>query len=447
MMQRIIIASMVSMLCITPLMHAQTVAELKKEADTAAEREEFDRAIPLYMQCVAADHSDIRSSFNGALCMLKVGRIDEAIAIFDDLSLRVHNSESLRYNMAYAYKTAGNLDTAIAIYEELLTKNPDYDAAQLGLGFAYLQNGDFIHGWPQHSKSLIRMGKNGDQLRELLRTNSIADNTILLHYEGGLGDTIMFIRYAERIKQLGGTTLCMVQKQLVPLLAQCPYIDILVPYTAAFVQPHAARASLMSMPAIFEDTEETFPLSIPYIFPDAALVKEWQTRIAQYPGIKIGLCWQADVFNDSSRLPIARRGIPLKALEPILHTPHCTFFSLQRFDGTEQLKELDPACSIIEFPDLDTEHGCFMDTAALIKNLDLVIAIDSAVAHLAGALGVPTLLLLPYVPDWRWLHNRTDSPWYPQHLIFKQPAPFDWDPVVAAVATYLEAFHPLKKDC
>lgn len=418
---------------------------LKSEADRYAAEEQFATAIHWYAECMKANPNDINSCFNCAICLLKIGRIDEAIALFEQLCLRLENPESVRYNIAYAYKTAGNLDTAITLYEALLAKNPLYEAAELALGFAYIQNGDFVRGWPQHSKSLKRRGKNGEQLRALLSAQQLAGKTVLLHYEGGLGDTLMFIRYAERIKQLGGSTLCMVQEQLIPLLSRVPYIDRLIPYATSCSYHYDAYASLMSMPAIVNDTEETFPATIPYLFADPQLVEQWRVRLASYSGIKIGICWQSDVFNDSSRIPIARRGIPLTELEPLLRNPDYTFFSLQRFDGAEQRNELNAEIVLITYPDLDTDHGCFMDTAALIKNLDLVVSIDSAVAHLAGALGMPTLLLLPYATDWRWIIKRTDSPWYPHHRIFKQPAPFDWHSVVAEIDAYLSSFSK-KKD-
>lgn len=432
-----------------PIIAEVTVTELKslqQEADMCADKEDFTRAIELYKQCYTHNYADVHSIFKEAICLLKIGRIDEAIARFESLIPRLQNPGTVRYNIAYAYKIAGKLDTAIKLYEEIVAQKPDDEQANLGLGFAYIQNGDFIHGWPQHSKHLKKVRKNGDQLRELLAQNMIAGKKILLHYEGGLGDTLMFVRYAERLKKLGGIITCMVQEQLIPLLSHCPYIDFIIPYSPQQLAFHDAHASLMSLPAIFGDTEDRFSLAIPYLYPDPELIDLWHNRVASYAGMKIGICWQSDVYNDISRLPIARRGLPLTALEPLLRIPGVTYISLQRHDGTEQIEMLPPDCTLITYQDLDTEHGCFMDTAALMQQLDLVISIDSAVAHLAGGLGVPTFLLLPYNTDWRWIIDRTDSPWYPHHHIFKQPAPFDWHSVVNAVQTYLESVYLLKKD-
>lgn len=427
-----------------PLLCGDTTA-LKKRADVCFNEESFEEAIALYTECYATNNNDLQSLFNSALCLLKIGKFADAIFIFEKLIPRVQDPTTLKYNTAYAYKADGKLDTAINLLEMLIKEKPDHDDAHLALGFAYIQKGDFERGWKQHSRYLKKANKNGDTLRELLRTHALVGKKIVLHYEGGLGDTLLFIRYAERIKMLGAEVTCLVQKPLIKILERCPYIDHLQPYELP-LPPYDALATLMSLPAIFEDTEDTFPVSIPYLYPDPALIKIWQKTIATYDGIKIGITWQSDVHNDVSRLPIARRGIPLTLFEPLLKDSRFTFFSLQCFEGIEQIKELSPDCRLITYQDFDLSHGAFMDTAALIANLDLVIAVDSAVANISGALGIPTLLLLPYVTDWRWIAGRTDSPWYPMHHIFKQPAPFDWLNVVTEVTAFLESYYNSKKE-
>ncbi len=422
----------------TEYAHADDINMLNQKANIAAEQEFFEEAIALYTECYSMNFHDVQSMFSAAICLLKIGRITESITLLNSICSLVKNPLPIRYNIAYAYKTAGMIDTAIALYRDIIAQNPEYEDAHLGLGFAYLQNGDFVNGWHQHSRYLKKAGKNSDELRALLHNNDLVNKKILLAYEGGLGDTLLFIRYVERIKNLGAQTICLVQKPLIPLLSRCPYIDRLLPYQHP-VPEHDARATLMSLPAIFEDTEDRFTVSIPYLYPDQALVNTWKERLAQYDTIKIGITWQSDVHNDVSRLPIARRGIPLALFEPLLKDERFTFFSLQCFEGTEQIAHLSPDCRLVTYADLDTKHGCFMDTAAIIQNLDLVIAVDSAVANISGALGIPTILLLPYVTDWRWIANRKDSPWYPEHIIFKQPQPFDWESTVHEVGTYLES--------
>lgn len=302
--------------------------------------------------------------------------------------------------------------------------------------------------------------KDSAELRALINNDALCGKTILLSFEGGLGDTLQFIRYAQTLKKAGATIIVRVQKPLHPLLARCPYIDQLL-HTSDPIPNHHARTTLMSLPAILNCNASDLITTVPYIFLDAKLVQYWNEKLHNmsasqlhheiknhtpnqdnqpYPAknINIGICWQADVFNDSSRAPVAHRGIPLKLLATLSTIPGVTLYSLQKKDGLEQLEQLDNLpdyrhITIHTFDELDEKNGPFIDTAAIMENLDLIISVDSAIAHLAGALGRPTWLLLPYVTDWRWLHNRTDSPWYPTMRIFKQPKAFDWESVAQQV--------------
>jgi hypothetical protein len=384
----------------------------------------------------APSHKEVKL-FECAGEHLKEGHIHDAVACYTELlTINPHNIAAL-YNKGYTYKTAGYLDTAIEIYHEVLSMDPSYDNAHLALGFAYLNKGDFVRGWKQHERYLKKSNKNADALRVLLANGTVAGKRILCVHEGGIGDTLMCIRFVAELKKYGAHTICAVQETVVPLLAHCPYIDELYPYTPQR-PPHDAFSTLLSLPAIFTITEETIPRDIPYLFPKPELVEQWCTKLSNTHGLKIGLCWQSDVHNDVSRLPIARRGMPLALWFPLLATPNVHVYSLQRFDGTEQIATIPSGCTLHVDDALDTVNGSFMDSAALISQVDLVITIDSAVAHLAGALGKSVLLLLPYAVDWRWIYGRTDSPWYPSMTIFKQPKPFDWESAVQDVYNYLQ---------
>ena len=325
----------------------------------------------------------------------------------------------------------------------MLAQNNNYNAAHVALGFAYLIKGDFTNGWQEHTWYLKNAKKNADELRALLAADAINGSTILLRPEGGLGDTIHFIRYAQRLKNMGATVIVTAQKPLLPLLSHCPYIDqLLTP--SSLVPKHDASSTLMSMPAVFQDTEQTMPRDFPYIYPDPKLETFWKTKLAKDTHFKIGICWQADVYNDASRLLIARRGVPLKEFYCLKNIPGISLYSLQKKEGLEQLDSLPIDFKINLFDadsetDFDESHGPFMDTAAIMQQLDLIICCDSAVAHLAGALGKPVWLMLPYATDWRWITGRTDSPWYPTMRIFKQPKPFDWQSSAQEVYNELRA--------
>ncbi len=374
-----------------------------------------------------------RASFylQQGVCFLALGQTNNAIAAYTQAIALNQNLTAAEYNIGYAHKIAGNFTDAIPIFQKLIAQNPDYEPARLALGFTYLSAGDFYHGWPAHEWYLKKYHKNGDALRALLASNSVAGKTVILVPEGGLGDTIQFIRYAERLKKLGATVIAHVQPPLIQLLSRCPFIDHVVSAKDPIAE-HDAIATFMTLPAIFYDDEMSFCCTIPYIFPDQALVQYWHTNVSNKNAFKIGICWQASLANDESRLPIGRRGIPLELFAYVASDKNIALYSLQKYDGTEQGNTVP--FPLITFPDsFDQTNGAFMDTAAVMMHLDLIITVDTAIAHLAGALGRPVWLLLPYYADWRWIYGRTDSPWYPTMRIFQQPRPFDWETVMHEV--------------
>jgi tetratricopeptide (TPR) repeat protein len=396
--------------------------------------EQFNDAIACYEEIVMHEADNANAWFNLGHCYLSLGYGEKALAAFDKISYAL----PARYNAAYTHKTMGNLDEAIRRYKKIIQEDPDYEPAHLALGFAYITQGNFELGWKQHERYLKRSGKNGDKLRALLQNDAVSHKIIVLRPEGGLGDTLQFIRYAERLKGMGANIIVACQKPLIPLLSRCLYIDQLIPCEGTAPQ-YDADATLMSLPAIFADDETSVPRNIPYLHADPTLVNYWQQRLAADKNFKIGICWQADVHNDVSRLPIARRGCPLQQFATLHDIRGVSFYSLQKYDGVEQLSTMPTNFELHTFNDLDEHSGPFMDTAALMKNLDLIITVDTAIVHLAGGLGCNVWLLHPYATaDWRWICHRTDSHWYPTLRIFKQQKPFDWDGVMENVKSELQ---------
>lgn len=407
-----------------------------KCAEVYKKLEQFDYALMHAQRAQQQQPNNYNILLLRATTHLSTGEFSQALAIFQQLYHQHPRALSFLYNIGYTLKIAGKLDQAINIYKKVLEKQPDNEAANLALGFALLQKGNFTDGWPQHSKYLKRAHKNGDELRYLLQTNQLAGKTILLTYEGGLGDSIQFIRYAYRLKQHGARVVVRAQKPLVKLFSYCPYIDDVAAYVNR-VPKHDARATLMSLPAIFEDEQKDFTKKIPYFVIPQEIIEYWRPHFAQDNTFKIGICWQASIDNDVSRLPCARRGIPLKLLSSLALLPNVTLYSLQRFDGVDELDDLPPTIMIKLFNQQSFDVEPFVDTAAVMHHLDLIFSVDTAVAHLAGALNRPVCLLLPFVTDWRWIHGQKTTPWYPSMRIFKQPAPFDWQSVVQEVKNYL----------
>ncbi len=401
------------------------------------QNEDFPQAISAFEEIVCNEPYNLSAFFSLGCCYLALGQYNKALTAFDTILAYSPHTLPALYNKAFTYKTMGDLDTAIALYKQVIAIDPDYEPAHLGLGFAYITNGDFENGWKQHERYLKQSGKNGDALRKLLQDNTIAHKTIVLRPEGGLGDTLNFIRYAEILKDMQTNVIVACQKPLIPLLSRCPFIDQLIP-CGAQTPEYNADATLMSLPAIFNDSDQTAPQNIPYLFADPALVTYWQERLAHDTNFKIGICWQADFNNDKpSKLPIARRGVPLQNFASLAAIDGVSLYSLQKYDGTEQLATSNFA--IITFNNLDEYTGPFMDTAAIIKNLDLIITVDTAMVHLAGGLGANVWLLHPYATaDWRWICHRDDSYWYPNLRIFKQQKPFDYDGVIEQVHLALQ---------
>lgn len=401
--------------------------------------ERYTDAITCYQEIICNEPYNIQAMFNLGCCYLALGEGEKAINAFNTVVQLNPEVLSALYNKAFTHKTMGDIDAAIKLYKQIIQTNPEYEPAQLGLGFAYITQGNFELGWEQHKRYLAQSGKNGDALRSLLNSDTVAHKKILLRPEGGLGDTLNFVRYAERLKNMGADVIVACQKPLIPLLSRCTYIDQLISCNTPLPE-YDADANLMSLPAIFNDNDETVPNKIPYLFADPALITHWQKQLATDTNFKVGICWQADVQNDiPSKLPIARRGVPLQSFAPLSTINGVSFYSLQKYDGVEQLATLSADFPLHVFDDIDEKSGPFMDTAALIKNLDLVITVDTAVAHLAGGLGTQVWLLHPYATaDWRWICHRTDSYWYPGLRIFKQQKPFDYDGVMKDVHTALQ---------
>jgi hypothetical protein len=240
----------------------------------------------------------------------------------------------------------------------------------------------------------------------------------LLHAEQGLGDTIQFIRYASIVKQLGAAVIVECQELLLGLLDSCPGIDQLVAQGDA-LPAFDVHAPLLSLPRILKTSLATLPATIPYLVPKPAIVERWRTRLVGIDGFKIGIAWQGNPAFRGDRF----RSLPVRYFAPLTQVPGVRLLSLQKGAGSEQLAAVRDLFGVTELG--DRLHD-FTDTAAVMKNLDLVITSDTAAAHLAGALGVPVWVALSFAADWRWLLDRCDCPWYPTMRLFRQKERGDW---------------------
>ena len=231
------------------------------------------------------------------------------------------------------------------------------------------------------------------------------------------------------LKEQGAQVIVECQKELAGLLASCPGIDRLVAQGSP-VPAFDVQAPLASLPGILHTSLATIPANVPYLFADPGRIERWQHRLSGISGFKIGIAWQGNPAHPLDWV----RSFPLACFEPLAEIPGVCLISLQKGSGSDQLAaEADRFAVTNLGPDLD-ESGAFVDTAAVMKNLDLVITSDTAIAHLAGALGVPVWVALRLVPDWRWLFDRQDSPWYPTMRLFRQTVRGNWPPVFESMA-------------
>jgi hypothetical protein len=259
----------------------------------------------------------------------------------------------------------------------------------------------------------------------------LSGRRILLYTEQGLGDAIQFIRYAAPLRDAGATVLVASQPELVPLFATMDGVAAAVSREQPLPE-YDVHASVMSLPRLLGTTVETVPQNVPYIAANSELAAMWAERLRTYSGFRVGLVWAGSRGHRNDRT----RSMSLDDLAPLTAIPGCQFFSLQIGSGADQIERWRRCGRLV---DLGPEAGTLESCAAAIAKLDLIISIDSAPAHLAGAMGRPVWVLLPYVADWRWLRNGEFTPWYPSMRLFRQGEPGDWQSVVNRVVWELSA--------
>jgi hypothetical protein len=261
------------------------------------------------------------------------------------------------------------------------------------------------------------------------RGDDLAGKRILLHIEQGYGDIIQLVRYVPLVAQRGAKTILECPPALERLMGTLGGADQLVTDYAS-VPPYDLECPLPSLPGVFQTTLETIPANVPYLRADAELSSRWRKRMST-DGLKVGLCWAGKADHQGKRI----RSLSLAALQGLAEVSSAEYFSLQKGDGAVEADSPPKGLRLTDWADELTD---FADTAALIDNLDLVITIDTAVAHLAGAMGKPVWVLLLFDPDWRWLLDRTDSPWYPTMKLFRQPEPGNWQAAIARIVQELK---------
>jgi hypothetical protein len=303
--------------------------------------------------------------------------------------------------------------------------------AQLGEGLVRLALGDYAAGWKKyawrHLSANFSGGKKRPEQPLWLGNWDIAGKTLLLHGEQGLGDTIMFARYVPLVAERGAKVVLAVQRPLTAVMATLKGASV-VRGRGEPVPPFDGFCPLPTLPLAFRTSIETIPAEVPYLSAPADRLAKWQPVLQALSRPRIGLMWAGAMS------PIYRRSIPLRLLMPLFELRQFHFVALQKEVPDEDTPLLE-STGMAAF--LGDRQADLADTAAMIALLDLVITIDTSIAHLAAAMGKPTWVLLPFSTDWRWMLDREDSPWYPSLRLYRQPAPGDWNSVIARVAAGL----------
>jgi tetratricopeptide (TPR) repeat protein len=347
-------------------------------------------------------------------------------------------------NLGLTLVDLGQHAQALRSYEHALTLNPAFAEAHWNESLCLLQMGRLTEGWQKYEwrweRNRIKANKRVFVQPLWLGDAPIEDKTILLHAEQGLGDTLQFCRYAAMVAALGARVMLEVPSELMRLLANLEGVTELIEQGQP-LPPFDYHCPLLSLPLAFKTEVATIPASTPYLFADADASQRWAQRIgSDTPGaLKVGLVWAGGNRPHVAELRKndARRSITLDALRPLLDVAQVQFYSLQKGPAAQQLA-LNPELGgrVIDYTG---ELADFADTAALVASLDLVISVDTAVAHLAGALGKPVWILNRFDTCWRWMLERKDCPWYPGAQLLRQPALGDWPSVILSACDALKA--------
>lgn len=396
----------------------------------------WNEAVEDYDRAIARDPRFAMAHNNRGNALRLLGRPGKALQSCDraiELWPRSPESHNSRGN---ALKDLARLPEAIASYDRAIALSPDYAEAYWNKSLCALLTGDFAQGWELYEWRRKQPGAAefpAYPQPEWSGVESLAGKTLLIRAEQGLGDTIQFCRYALLAREAGAKVVLAVQDVLTRLLAGLgPDIEI-IPLTA---DPPAfdLHIPLMSTPRAFRTDLRSYRAEVPYLHAEPDRIVQWRDRLGT-EGFKVGICWQG---NSRAGIDLGR-SFPLRHFEMLSKIPDVRLIGLQKHDGVEQLRDLPAGLCVENLGEtFDAGPDAFIDTAAVMENLDLVITSDTAIAHLAGALGRPVWVVLQQIPDWRWLLHRADSPWYPTAGLFRQTQRGDWTGVFAEILQALQ---------
>ena len=391
----------------------------------------FDDAIANYKHAIKLKPDNVMAHSNLGTTLQEKGKTEDAVLhcrlaiTLDPDHARLHN------NLGAVLQKQERIDEAITCYDRAIELDPDYAEAHLNRSFALLLTGNFKEGWIENE---WRLRTKAHSLRRFLKQkwdgSPLNGKTILVHAEQGFGDTIHFIRYLPMVKAHGGQVVFECHKSMHRLLRNYVGIDKIIERRAEQDINFDTHIPLLSLPGIFDTTLDSIPSDTPYVTADPGISQLFSLRFGNDYNFKIGIVWTGNSENKKDHI----RSCTLADFNPLLDIQGTTFYSLQKESASV---EADSTLRDMKIINLDNQLKDFADTAAAISNLDLIISVDTAVVHLAGALGKPVWNLLHFAPDWRWLLKRDDSPWYPEMRLFRQTRLNNWTDLFKQVKSAL----------
>jgi len=393
------------------------------------EKGKIDEAIKNYQQALRLKPDYVGALNNLGNALIYKGDLDEAIQIFEH-SIEVNPSSAATYcNFGNALKDLYRFEDAIENYKKAIRLKPDFIKAHFNLSIVFLLLGDFSRGWEEYEWRLKELGKATDYPNRyglpIWDGSPLEGKTILVYDEQGFGDTLQFVRYLPQLKTMGANIVFETRGPLIPLLKSFLAIDELVDRMTGVKHKNKCDycIPLLSLPRRFKTSLETIPKEVPYLYAPPQKIENWSPCFSG-EGLRVGVTWAGKSVD-----------INLDQFETFARISGVSLYGLQKGEISGQDRELAGKILVTNFGD---ELKDFSDTAGVIENLDLVISIDTSLAHLAGAMGKPVWVLLPFIPDWRWLLDREDSPWYPTMRLYRQKIRGNWEEAIKRVANSLE---------
>jgi tetratricopeptide (TPR) repeat protein len=393
----------------------------------------YDDAVAVMRDIIAAEPAVAKHYNNLGIILGRMGRNEEALEVINQyIALKPDMPQGFN-NRANVYKTLRRYREALVDYEKALDVAPDVFMGRANKGIVHLVLGEYAEGWKLfEDRKLNTMPPEGKRFDSAKRWKGelAASSTIVLYKEQGLGDTVQFCRYIDMVRGRVGKVILEVQPSLIPLL-KSTWPDLTYITEDDALPPHDLQCPFMSLPHVFGTTTASIPSAKGYLKADPAKNAAWKSKLPQDGKKRVGLVWAGNPEHMNDHW----RSIHLSKLAPLFEAKNVHFFALQK--GDVALKQIDASMPITV---LDKDLTDFAETAALISNLDLLITVDTAPLHIAGALGVPAYALLQYDPDWRWMAEGETTPWYDSVTLFRQNPFGSWDSVVEKLVAALQRF-------